>query len=247
LRQRTSPRTPLGLVSEPMTYSVTLEHGSDGSYLAWVHELPGCFVRGETRGEVEERLPEVIRGFHEWMRNLGEAPEDAFDVKIVNEVESVIEADEDSEVLLDPDRAPLTADDWSRIERWLEHSRWELLAILARLSTQELERRPDGATRNIRQELMHIGFVELMYAGWTFDLRSRVGLEAFLNWTRQVAQARMRELSTTDEGTVTYAEWAGAPRPAPWTARKTARRLIWHELLHLPPIADASEDAQSIR
>jgi predicted RNase H-like HicB family nuclease len=27
-----------------MTYSVTLEHGSDGSYLAWVHELPGCFV-----------------------------------------------------------------------------------------------------------------------------------------------------------------------------------------------------------
>jgi len=93
--------------------------------------------------------------------------------------------------------------------------------------------------RNIRQELIHIGFVELMYAGWTFDLRSRRGLQAFLNWTRQVAQARMRELSATDEGTLTYAEWAGAPRPEPWTARKAARRLIWHELLHLHPIAGA--------
>ncbi len=44
-----------------MTYSVTLEHGTDGSYLAWVHELPGCFVRGETRGDVDERLPAAIQ------------------------------------------------------------------------------------------------------------------------------------------------------------------------------------------
>lgn len=225
-----------------MTFSVTLEYGSDGTYLAWVHELPGCFVRGETRLDVEERLPEAIRSFHEWLRSLGETVDDAFEVKIVSEVESVIEAGEETEVLLDPDRAPLTADDWRRIERWLDHSRPQLLKILARLGDEQLERRPDGATRSIREELIHIGFVELMYAGWTFDLRSRQGLLRFLDWTRQVAQARMRELAATDEGTVTYAEWAGAPRPEPWTARKTARRLLWHELLHLRQIADASEE-----
>lgn len=49
----------------------------------------------------------------------------------------------------------------------------------------------------------------------------------------------MGELAETDEGTVTYAEWGCAPRPESWTARKTARRLIWHELLHLREIADA--------
>jgi predicted RNase H-like HicB family nuclease len=224
-------------------YAVTLEHGTDGSYLAWVHELPGCFVRGDKRAEVEKRLPATIRAFHDWLRTLGEAPDEAFEVAIVSEVESVIEAAEDSEVLLDPDHAPLTEDEWRRIQNWLEHSRRDLLDMLARLSDEQLERRPEGSTRSIRQELIHIGFVELMYAGWTFDLRSRSGLHAFLEWTRQIAQARMRELSATDEGAVTYAEWAGAPRPEPWTARKAARRLIWHELLHLHPIVDAAEDA----
>jgi predicted RNase H-like HicB family nuclease len=196
------------LVSEPMMYSVTLEHGSDGTYLAWVHELPGCFVRGETRAEVEERLPEAIRSFHEWLRSLGETVDDAFEVEIVSEVESLIEAGEDTEVLLDPDRAPLTADDWRRIERWLSHSRPRLLKILARLGDEQLERRPDGATRSIREELIHIGFVELMYAGWTFDLRSRQGLR-FLDWTRQPLRGgcaslprRMREPSPTPNGQV---------------------------------------------
>lgn len=236
-------RLRIGLVSGPMRYSVTLEYGSDGSYLAWVHELPGCFVRGETRAEIEERLPEAIRGFHEWLRSLDEAPEDAFEVEVVSEVESVIEAGEDTEVLLDPDRTPLTPDDWRTIERWLKHSRRQLLDLLAQLRDEQLERRPDGVTRTIRQELVHIGFVELMYAAWTFDLSSPGGLVRFLDWTRQVAQARMRELGATDEGTITYAEWAGAPRPEPWTARKTARRLIWHELLHLRQIVDASEAA----
>ena len=33
---------------------MTLEHGTDGSYLAWVHELPGCFVRAPSREAVDE-------------------------------------------------------------------------------------------------------------------------------------------------------------------------------------------------
>jgi len=32
---------------------------------------------------------------------------------------------------------------------------------------------------------------------------------------------------------VTLAEWAGSPRLEEWTPRKAARRLLWHELLHL--------------
>jgi len=43
-----------------MTYSVTLEHGSDGSYLAWVHELPGCFARGASRDDAISKLPDAI-------------------------------------------------------------------------------------------------------------------------------------------------------------------------------------------
>jgi hypothetical protein len=187
-----------------MTYSVTLEHGSDGSYLAWVHELPGCFVRGATREEIEAKLPAEIERFCAWA---GETP-GGFEV--VGEVESVIDSSEDTEVLLDVDREPLTRAEWERIERWLERSRQALLE----------------ATGDV--DVSHIGFVELMYAAWTFDVDSK----EFLDWTRSVALARMRELARTDDGTVTEARWSGAPRPEPWTARKAARRLIWHESLH---------------
>lgn len=81
------------------------------------------------------------------------------------------------------------------------------------------------------------GSSSLMYALWTFDLQSREGLAAVLAWTRNVAIERLTAL--TREGgadRLTWTEWGGAPRPEPWTPRKAARRLLWHELLHLRAI-----------
>jgi hypothetical protein len=72
-----------------------------------------------------------------------------------------------------------------------------------------------------------------MYAAWTFDLQSKRGLGDFLIWTRQAAVERMDALAAERASALTWADWSGAPRPEPWTARKAARRLVWHELLHL--------------
>jgi predicted RNase H-like HicB family nuclease len=84
-----------------MTYSVTVERGSDGSCLAWVHELPGCFARGASRDEVEARLPDAIRSFVGWLRAAGERvdAEADIDIVVVEEVESIVETSEDTEVL----------------------------------------------------------------------------------------------------------------------------------------------------
>ena len=220
-----------------MHYSVTLEHGSDGSCLAWVHELPGCFARGTSRDDAVSRLPEAIEQFRAWLRRFGEdAEESEITIDVVEEVESVVEADEDSEVLVRPDREPLTSVAWGQVERWLAHSRRDLLGALSKLRDEQLERPREGRTRTLREEVIHVAFVELMYAAWTFDLRSRAGLEEFLHWTRNVTLERMRLLAETDDGALTYAEWAGAPRPEAWTARKAARRLVWHERLHQPDL-----------
>ena len=217
-----------------MSYTVTLEHGSDGSCLAWVHELPGCFVRAAGREDALERLPDTIAEFLDWLRTFAaEAEESERTVVVAEEVESLVEADEDTEALLQPDRDPLTFADWARIEEWLDRSRHELLDLLSALPADHVERRRERRARTAREELVHIGFVELMYAAWTFDLRSRAGVADFLAWTRDVTLRRMRFLAEHDNGSVTSAEWAGAPRPEAWTARKAARRLIWHELLHL--------------
>ena len=59
-----------------MTYSVTLERGSDGSYLAWVHELPGCFARAKTRGAVLADVAAEVARFRDWLRAADEAVED---------------------------------------------------------------------------------------------------------------------------------------------------------------------------
>lgn len=227
-----------------MKYSVTLEHGSDGSWLAWVHELPGCFARGPTRADVERSLPARISDFLDWLRRSGEPVAAMTEVIVVEEVESRIEAAEDTEALVRADRAPLTPPDWERIERWLAYSRRDLLEALSALSAEDLDRRAEGSSRTIRGDLLHIAFVELMYAAWTFDLDTRQGLEAFLGWTRGVATDRMRALAERHDDTRTFAEWAGAPRREEWSARKAARRLIWHELLHLPSLRGGPADSE---
>ncbi|MBD0330928.1 MAG: DinB family protein [Thermoleophilia bacterium] len=228
-------------VRGPAVYALTLEHGSDGSHLAWVDDVPGCAVRGGTRDDVLARAPAAIRAFLAWA---GEPVPDEIEVVVGDVVEAEIAADEDTEALVGADRAPLTAEHWRRIAAWLERSRADALAALASLDEQALAGRRAGSERTIREELAHVAFVELMYAAWTFDLHSREGLAEFLPWTRAIAGERLRQLAEQRDDRLTHADWSGAPRLEPWTARKAARRLLWHELLHVRAIAgEVSADA----
>ena len=227
----------MGGPADRAVYAVTLERGTEGTYLAWVHELPGCAVRAPSRAEVLERLPAGIEEFLAWV---GAASPAAVAIEVAEEVESAIEADEDTEVIVSADRAPLTTKDWERIAAWAARSRTELVEVLDHLSDEDLAARPDGRERTVREELEHIGFVELMYAAWTFDLNSSEGLAEFLAWTREVASGRLGRLAEQNDARATQADWSGAPRPEPWTAKKAARRLLWHELLHLRALEDRS-------
>lgn len=221
-----------------MRYAVTLERGRDGGYLAWVHELPGCFARAASRPAVEAKLRPAIEEFCRWLRAAGEAvPEEPVEYAIVAEVETpLLSAQADSDVLLEPDRAALDAPSLSRLEAWLRLSRRDLLRTLDRVDTAAWEWKPEGGPRSVREHLQHLAFVEFMYAAWTFDLRSKDGIAEFLSWTRRIALDRLRDLARSGDARVTQAAWSGAPRPESWTARKALRRLLWHERLHLRAI-----------
>ena len=219
--------------AEAPIYAVTLERGADGTYLAWVHDLPGCTVRGGSREGVLERLPHAIRDFLAWTG----VPEPPLpEITVADEIESAIEAEEDTEALVSRDRGPLTAEDWNQTRRWLGRSREELLDLLRRLTADELSGKREGSERTVREEIEHVAFVEFMYAAWTFDLQSREGLVEFLGWTRSIATERLDALASREACELTWADWGGAPRLEPWTPRKAARRLVWHELLHLRAI-----------
>ena len=214
-------------------YSVTVERGTDRTYLAWVDELPGCAVRANSRAELLNELPGAIAEFLAWS---GTASATIPEITVTEEVESVIEAEEDTEVLVSSDCHPLIEADWAQIRRWLAHSRVELSGLLQRLTEDELDSKRDGSKRTVREEIEHVAFVEWMYAAWTFDLASREGLAEFLSWTREVAAGRLQALAQEQAADLTWAKWSGAPRLEQWTARKAARRLLWHELLHLRAI-----------
>ncbi len=219
--------------NSPKTYAVTVERGVDGTYLGWVDELPGCAVRADSRSELLAKLPGAIAEFRAWT---GSADAAQPEISVTEEMESAIEAEEDTEVLVAADRQALTLAHWLQIRRWLDLSRAETNNLLDQLSIEDLERKRDGSNRTIRDEIEHVAFVELMYAAWTFDLQSREGLADFLRWTRDLSAGRLHSLAEHEAADVTWARWAGAPSLEPWTARKAARRLVWHELLHLRAI-----------
>jgi predicted RNase H-like HicB family nuclease len=214
----------------PRTFPVTLERGADETYLAWVDDLPGCAVRGPSKEVVLGDLPGAIGEFLAWV---GEPVPQTIEVTIAAEVDSEIAAEEDTEVLIEADRRPLTGTEWSRLRAWVARSRAELLELLERLPDDQLTAKRPGSQRTLREEIEHVAFVELMYAMWTFDLQSRTGLAEFLAWTRHVATNRLGSLADAKAADMTWADWGGAPKLEPWTPRKAARRLVWHELMHL--------------
>lgn len=57
-------------------YAIVVERAADGSYSAYVPDLPGCTSCGDTREELERNIREAILGHLAAMRDAGEsAPE----------------------------------------------------------------------------------------------------------------------------------------------------------------------------
>lgn len=219
-------------------YTVTVEHDEAKSYLAWVHELPGCYAHGPTREEAVNNVVDAIERFCGWLRAKGEeisAEPVEFDI-----VEAAATAEMPPEgssgMLLTWDQAPLTPQDWMCVERWLHHSRLEVLSVLESMRKEDLDTAAGEGSRSIAGQLRHLASAEYMYALWTFDLRSKQDVKELLDWTRRMVMERMRMLAGRRDNRLTRAEWSGDDHPEPWTARKAARRLVYHERWHLNSI-----------
>jgi len=217
-------------------YTVTVEHDDTDLYLAWVHELPGCYAHGSTREEAVNNVGDAIERFRTWLRTKGEEiPDEPVEFDLVNAA-AVPEMTPAAGVLLTWDRAALTPEDWTRVERWLHYSRLELLSALESMREEDLEAAAGEGARSIAMQLRHLAGVEYMYALWTFDLRSKQDVRDLLDWTRRMAMERMRVLAGRHDNRLTRADWSGNEHPDPWTARKAARRLVYHERWHLNSI-----------
>lgn len=219
-------------------YSVTLDHDEENVFLAWVHELPGCCAQGRSRAEALANVVPAIERFRDWLRELGETvSQEPVTFRIVEEAGAVGRTPEGpSGVLLTSDREALTREDWDRVERWLDHSRRELLDILDQMDDQDLQTAASEDARSIALQLRHLAIAEYMYALWTFDFHSKKDLKELLDWTRRFASDRLRLLADRRESRQTSADWSGDDHPEPWTVCKAARKLVYHERWHLNSI-----------
>ena len=60
-------------MTAPMDYVVVIEKADDGSYSAYVPDLPGCVACGDTRDEVTASIEEAVRLHIESLRTHGDS------------------------------------------------------------------------------------------------------------------------------------------------------------------------------
>ena len=68
-----------------MKYTVVIERASDGSFSAYVPDLPGCVSCGDTQDEVLDSMEEAVRGHIETLRENDEPiPEPRSTAAVIN-------------------------------------------------------------------------------------------------------------------------------------------------------------------
>jgi predicted RNase H-like HicB family nuclease len=55
-----------------MEYVIIIEPATDGTYSAYVPDLPGCVSSGETIAELQQNIEEAVRGHIEALRDTGQ-------------------------------------------------------------------------------------------------------------------------------------------------------------------------------
>jgi uncharacterized damage-inducible protein DinB/predicted RNase H-like HicB family nuclease len=230
-------------------YRVYVEAGSEGA-MAHVAELPGCFGTGSSAPRALAAVPGAIAEFLVWLRSRREpiVPEahvsrptvaDLYVAEVRREGAPLIAGSRAA--LFDCDTAPWPGDRFERALRWLGYSRADLVSATAGHSEDELRATAVAPGRTVRDTLQHIAHAEYGYidrvAGplegievVTEDFPTAVADR--LDAVREIFLRRLETIPPERRGEVVYAPWAARP-DEPWTAQKTLRRAIEHELEHL--------------
>ncbi len=215
-------------------YQVHIEIGRDGSCMAHVEELVGCFAMGPSVEEALAALRQEIPRYLDWLAEQGERPEGPagpIELKVVEEVRSEARfPSRPEEPVVDffsHDAAELTSSDLHAAMRLMEQQRRELLEFLKDAPQELLEWRPSPEEQSVLSLLLHMAHAEAYYLA---HLEEQVHLYPFLDAVRSWAYHRLSRLSEEDRRRVVD------HRGERWSARKVLRRFLEHEREHFAQI-----------
>ena len=220
---------------------VGLENKLQGRTLAWALDFPGVFTYGADDAEALMRIPREMLRFEAWLNLHTDQPWvllGGLDMHIYEtfEVSTVLADGKPYEVnaFFKSDLLPLNADDIQKTLLIFNWQREELLAGVETLPKELLTHESTDQPWSIETILDHIARVESWYfsrLGFEAWLKSETGTSLrLLELSKNAVNRLLPELENSDQVFEHNCE--------KWSARKLARRLLWHQRDHIDQIRD---------
>lgn len=203
------------------------EHRGEDTIL-WAMDYPGAFARGASLQEAMEKLPRDLADWSAWTG--GSAPE-LCEIQITDETVSSLDVrDADSDVLMDPEKMPLTGAEYEQLRDMALGSAARFQALYESVPDPDRSENPIRQTfygavpRTAREMYAHTKNVNAYYFG-------EIGVEA--DNDGDILQCRRRGFEALEKqpdflkNPTFEGSWDET-----WTLRKLLRRFIWHDRLH---------------
>lgn len=224
------------------TYDAYLEETAEGTTLALILDLPGCFASGASRQDALDHLQQATAAYHTWLRLHDEYTPEVhspfvFSVKEIFQIAA--EGDDEIHSFFAPDAEPATDEDIEWALTLLDWQRQDLLEQIGALPDAALDWKPENIAggQTIRQLLDHIAQAEVWYMGRLDETPPRIDVSALpgptldrLQRVRQAVTLRVKSYPKELRGKVF------THRGEQWTLRKALRRAVWHERDHFRDI-----------
>jgi predicted RNase H-like HicB family nuclease len=210
---------------------------SEGYFLAMIPILPGCIASGKTR---DEAIANARRAFGEY-RALLETHGVAIDHWKDIDPERLSVGELENSPLVPGEDSPFEEHEIRDFIHQYEASRAAVVALVTRLSPEELERAPNESTWSVREALQHM---------MTTDIAMLSRLEKWptdpLTSYQAVHRIIIQRFSVMEPD-----DWRDHTiMGRRWTTKRVMRRLLEHEFehyQHIKEIIDALGDAGQAR
>ena len=214
-------------------YRACLEVGEDGTCMAHVPELLGCFAVGSTREEALKRLRDATTEYLAWLAKHREAPApsaepERVEIEVVEEVStpgSYPSKPGEPVAFFAADQEPLSYHDVQTAVRLMEHARSDLLEFLRDVPDGLLHWRPRPDEPSIDETLLHMAQVEASFLT-RLEEESQQSPFPQLTAVRSWAYHRLSRLTEAELSRLTT---HGGEK---WSARKVVRRFLEHDREH---------------
>ena len=210
-----------------MTIKCVWEHNGNDTLLYAIDYI-GAYTRGESLEIAKAKMPGEILSYLKW---LGEDVTDSIEIIITQEKDSDLAIkDADSDVLFESEKAPLTTDEYEKLEALALKSAKDFLALYESIpdksATAIAERKTfyGNVPRSADEMYEHTKSVNEYYF-------AEIDIDADNSGNIYECRKRGFEILETKPDSLNNSVIEGS-YGEDWSLRKVLRRFIWHDRIH---------------